>query len=439
MSVAEVKALREQRGQLYAQMQDLCKTARTENRGLNPEEKTTFDALDKQQDALRERIETEDRLAELGSEDAARRDLLDRQDREATRRDLATSKDARMAFLGWALGNEFRTDKHEQAAKKCGISLRGNYDLRFLDTAPRTLAALGTMVRATTSPQAIGDSTLGGNVVPNEPMVAIERALLAFGGMRGVSRVIRTETGATLPIPTVNDTTNAAVIIAESSNQDVNNVQFGQITMTAHKYSSRFVQASIEFMQDNNLNFGSWIGDILGERMARGTNSHFTTGSTDGTQPYGAVTEALSSTQHQITYDGLVNLLHRLDPAYRSNASWMFHDTVLRRIRNIVDTQGLPIWQPGLTAGEPDRILGYPFVVNQNCNTDNTLTTTKQLVFGDFSKYLIRDVMDVQLRRLDERFAEFAQVAFLTLSRHDGRTLIASTVNPPIVAQIPTS
>ena len=37
----------------------------------------------------------------------------------------------------------------------------------------------------------------------------------------------------------------------------------------------------------------------------------------------------------------------------------------------------------------------------------------KSLLFGDFSKYLIRDVKDFTLLRLDERFAEFLQVAFL--------------------------
>lgn len=438
MSAAEVKGLREERGQIYAQMQDCVKAAREEKRAMNAEEKAKFDELDKRQEALKERIDTEERLSDLGADAEVRRDLLDRQDREATRRDLPTSRDARMAFTGWALGREHRSAEHERAAEKCGINLRGNYRLRFLDQAPRTMAALGALTRATTSPQAVGDSTLGGNVVPNEPMASIERAMLAFGGMRGISRVIRTETGATLPIPTVNDTTNVAVIIAESSNQDINNVQFGQITLGAYKYSSRFVNASIEFMQDNNLNFGSWIGDVLGERMARGTNAHFTAGSTAGTQPYGAITEAITSSG-QITYDNLVLLLHNLDPAYRTNAQWMMHDTVLRRVKRLVDTNGQPMWSAGLASGDPDTILGKPYTVNQDMATDGTASTAKLIAFGDFSKYLIRDVMDVQLRRLDERFAELGQVAFLTLSRHDGRTLIASTVNPPIVTMYPVS
>jgi HK97 family phage major capsid protein len=40
---------------------------------------------------------------------------------------------------------------------------------------------------------------------------------------------------------------------------------------------------------------------------------------------------------------------------------------------------------------------------------------------------MIRDVKDVTLVRLDERFAEFGQVCFLAFSRHDGDLLDAGT------------
>ena len=49
------------------------------------------------------------------------------------------------------------------------------------------------------------------------------------------------------------------------------------------------------------------------------------------------------------------------------------------------------------------------------------------MLFGDFSKYHIRDVMEVRLVRLDEVYAEYAQVAFLAFSRHDGLLLDAGT------------
>ena len=62
----------------------------------------------------------------------------------------------------------------------------------------------------------------------------------------------------------------------------------------------------------------------------------------------------------------------------------------------------------------------------------------KSVLFGDFSKYYIRDVMDITLVRLDEVYAEYGQVAFLAFSRHDGVLLDAGT-NPIKALQHPAS
>jgi HK97 family phage major capsid protein len=70
-------------------------------------------------------------------------------------------------------------------------------------------------------------------------------------------------------------------------------------------------------------------------------------------------------------------------------------------------------------------IHGYPYVVNQSMTTP--ATGVKSILFGDFSKYIIRDVRDVVLLRLDERFAEQHSVAFLAFARSDGDLLDAGT------------
>lgn len=441
MTATEVKDLREQRGQLYAQMKELHKGAFDAKRALSAEEKTKFDKLDADQEALRDQIATAERMAELDRDAAARQDSRDRDDHGAGRRDKPTSHDVDMAFRGWAMGKELRSQKHIDAAKKIGLNPdAGHFDLRLLGRAPRTMAELqNVLTRASSDAQATADSTLGGNVVANEPMAAIEKALLEFGGMREVSRVVRTMTGANLPMPTANDTGNSAVIVGESTAVGDLNVQFGQTVLGSFKYTSRMVRASVEFMQDASFNFGEWVGEVLGERVARGTNTHFTSG-TGTTQPFGAATQALASTQTQITYNNLVHLQHRLDPAYRRrSAVFMMHDSVLRRIKQLVDSQGLPIWSPGLASNDPETILGHRYVVNQACATDGTASTGKLVLFGSFQNYIIRDVMDVQLRRLDERYADLGQVGFFTLSRHDGVTLIPSTAVPPIVALVPTT
>jgi len=66
-------------------------------------------------------------------------------------------------------------------------------------------------------------------------------------------------------------------------------------------------------------------------------------------------------------------------------------------------------------------------VINQDVAA--MAANAKSVIFGDLSKYIIRDVLGIQLLRLEERYAEYHQVAWLAYSRHDGDLLNAGT-NP---------
>jgi HK97 family phage major capsid protein len=124
----------------------------------------------------------------------------------------------------------------------------------------------------------------------------------------------------------------------------------------------------------------------------------------------------------------LVAIQHSVDPAYRTNAAWMFSDSMLAQIKQMVDAStGRPIWLPSMVGGQPDTILGDPYVINQSMAAAAGSGAGKSLAYGDLSKYLIRDVRDITLLRLDERFADYHQVAFLAFSRHDGDLLDAGT------------
>jgi predicted phage gp36 major capsid-like protein len=83
-------------------------------------------------------------------------------------------------------------------------------------------------------------------------------------------------------------------------------------------------------MQDNSINLPQLLGRLLGERLGRITNTHFTTGTGTG-QPNGVVTaatftQATTGNATTITFANLVALYHSVDPAYRGNAKWMMND-----------------------------------------------------------------------------------------------------------------
>jgi HK97 family phage major capsid protein len=163
---------------------------------------------------------------------------------------------------------------------------------------------------------------------------------------------------------------------------------------------------------------------------ARITNTHFTAGS-GSSQPNGLFTAASSGVTAAgttaVTYDELINLIHSVDPAYRAGACrWMMHDSTVKAIRKLKDGQSRPIFNPGyetgVPGGAPDSLLGYPITVNQ----DAPLMTTglKSIAFGDFSYYMIRDVMAVEMFRFtDSAYTKNGQVGFLAWMRSGGNLI----------------
>jgi HK97 family phage major capsid protein len=204
--------------------------------------------------------------------------------------------------------------------------------------------------------------------------------------------------------------------------------------LQAYKYSSKSVLASVEFLQDSSINAMDFIGTQLAIRIGRIQNDEFTVG-TGSSQPNGIVTAATTSSvtasgQTSCTYDNLVDVIHSVDPAYRRNGRWMLHDSALKMIKKVKvlqysgDLVGAPLWVPGVNS-LPNTILEYPYTINQSLAT--VATGTKSLLFGDMSKYLIRDCREVTLIRLDERYADYHQVGFLAFARSDGDLLDAGT------------
>jgi HK97 family phage major capsid protein len=274
-------------------------------------------------------------------------------------------------------------------------------------------------------------STEGKETIPQGFVYALEQALLAYGGVRLNATVIRTDAGNALPYPTMNDTTNKGAILAEATTIGASvDPAFAQLVLNAFKYSSKPILMSYELTQDSAFDLGALVGDWLGTRIARIQNDHFTTGA-GTTLPKGltvaAVVGKAAASMTTFTSDEVIDLIHSVDPAYRQGASFMFHDTILATIRKLKEsTTNAYIWQPGLQSGVPDRLLGYRYTINQSMSA--TFTTGQKLIlFGDLSKYLIRDVSSIRLVRLEERYADLDQIAFIAFMRSDGNLLDAGT------------
>lgn len=340
-----------------------------------------------------------------------------------------------LAVQGWLLDQkpslrEKITDEHRAAAKYLGFDVSSK---EIVLPIAKDYRAIQNRWHAEHRAMSL-TTTEGGYTVAEDFSGALEKSLLAFGGMRQVATVRRTATGADMPWPTTNDTSNKGAILNEATTIGSSvDPTFAVVTFKAFKYSSKPILISNELLQDSAFDLAAEIGMMLGERIGRIQNDHFTTGG-GTTLPKGVVVSSgegkEAASQTAITADELIDLSHSVDPAYRPNARFMMHDTLLATIRKLKfsissDAIGY-VWQGSFQNGVPDRILGYPYTVNQSMSSALTIGE-KVVLFGDFSKYVIRDAADIRLVRMDERYAELDQVAFVAFLRSDGQLLDAGT------------
>ncbi|WP_137719344.1 phage major capsid protein [Methylobacillus flagellatus] len=275
----------------------------------------------------------------------------------------------------------------------------------------------------------------GGYTTSTEYYRQLEEAMKAYGGMREAANTIRTATGASMNFPTADATSEEGEILGQNAAAASGETAFGNATLEVFKYSSKKIALPFELVQDSFLDIESYILNLLGIRIGRITNRHYTTGTGTG-QPFGIVpTAALgkAGTTGQvatITYDDLVDLEHAVDPAYRGmpGVGFMMHDSSLKVLRKLKDSQGRPIFVPGYEQGNPggapDRLLNRPIIINQNMPV--MAASAKSVLFGDFKKYTIRDVMDLTLFRMtDSAFTLLGQVGFVAFMRSGGNLIDA--------------
>lgn len=273
----------------------------------------------------------------------------------------------------------------------------------------------------------------GGHTVPTEVYRLVTEAMRATGGMRSVATILSTDGGNPMNFPTSDGTAEVGEIVAENAAASLGEITFGVAAVNPFKYSSRRIALPWELIQDSAVDVVQLVVDRLAMRLSRITNTHYTVGTGSG-QPFGAIARATTgktgTTGQTLTviYDDLFDLKHSVNRAYRDGASWMMNDLSVSIVSKLKETTGRPIWEPSVTAGAPDLLLGYPVVTNDDVAA--MAANARSIAFGDFSKFVIRDVAgSMLLRRFDDSaFALNGQVGFCGWMRTGSNLLDTAAV-----------
>ena len=412
--------LRQEKMERFAEARALVDRAETENRNLSGEETTQYNTLLTKMEELGERIKRQELLEATPEDDAERRAWQIQQDRKAgppESEEEARERGKRAyreAFQDYLIHGEKRmSEENLQTLETRGAQLskedRAVVD-RFLKANPSFRA------------QEVGSLTLGGFWVPDEMQRGIEKAELFFGGMRqSGAEIITTDTGADLPWPVYDDTGNTGRRLAENAAFTETDAAVAIRVMKAYVYSSDEVLVSRQFLQDVPVRAEAWLGDMLGERIGRITNTEFTTSAgADGPQGIirGSTVGVTAAGTATVTPDELLTLQYAINKSYRNErAIYMMADATLRVFLQLKDGEGRYLFMPDARLGGEPTIWGRRIVINNDMPALATGNITVE--FGDFFHYKIRDVVGVTLLRLEEIRARNLQVVFLAFARHD--------------------
>jgi HK97 family phage major capsid protein len=282
----------------------------------------------------------------------------------------------------------------------------------------------------------VGTNSAGGYTVPPGLLRRLTVALKRSSAMYRAATVVTTTTGEPTSWPTSDDTSNVGAILAENTAATAQDVTFGSKTLSAFMYTSKPVRVSFQLVQDSAFDLDGFLARVLGARIARAANPHFTTGTGGGTQPVGLIPNATvgvtlpTGNTTTLTYDGLVDLIGSVNEEYLVGADelggepaegftgFMLSSAALKAARKVKDTANAPV----VTEGSPVRILGWPVIVNPDMAVP--AANAKSVAFGNFgAAYVVRRcTQEAVLLKLEERYADALQIGYQSYYRLDGNT-----------------
>lgn len=192
---------------------------------------------------------------------------------------------------------------------------------------------------------------------------------------------------------------------------------------------------SQKLIDDSSVDILAWLNQRLGIAFAEGENTAFVNGNgvsrprgflnydtiTDASWSFGKVgfkaTGEAADWASTKPYEILINVKTALKSRYLANATWVMNRTVQSEIRKFTNGTGDMLWAPGLLAGQPNSLLGYP--VLEADDMPNKAANAFPIAFGDFRQgYTIVDRKGISV--LYDPYTVKGQVLAYTTKRVGG-------------------
>lgn len=275
----------------------------------------------------------------------------------------------------------------------------------------------------------VGTDTEGGFLVPDEFEQTLVEALEEENIFRKLAHVITTSSGDR-KIPVVATKGSASWVDEEGAITESDDA-FSQVSIGAYKLGT-LIKVSNELLNDSAFDLESYISTEFARRIGNKEEDAFFNGDGAGkptgilNATGGAQVGVTAASATAITADEIIDLFYSLKAPYRKKAVWILNDATVKIVRKLKDKNDNYLWQPALTSGTPDTILGRP--VYTSSFVPIAAAGAKTVIFGDISYYWIADRQGRNFKKLSELYAANDQTGFVATQRVDGKLVLPEAI-----------
>jgi HK97 family phage major capsid protein len=428
-----MRALLEKRNRIVATSRAILEAAEKEGRGMTSEEQANFNTAMTDIDNIRITIESEERLAQIEAANAA-----------AAGQSAQDAPENRDGARADGQGRAARTVGHGRYTVNLDEQSAEHRSLFERRSTPAYRAAMAAYMR-TGEARALDAGGGGGPgngqllVMPLQMSTGILQALDDNVFMRNRATVFSLPTATSLGRVSLDNDADDFEWLGELSEPDEDTgMEFGRRELTPHPMA-KLLKISNKLLRQSTINIEETSKARIGYRAGLTEEKAFLLGngqqkplgvfvpSVDGVPTSRDVATGNAATS--LKFDGIIAAKYALKSGYLKNAAWMWSRTAMAQIATLRDETGGAgtgqyLWQPSTQMGQPDMILGIPSMVSEFVPA--TFTSGQYVgMLADWSYYHIADALDMQLQRLNEKFALSNQTGFIFRKETDGMPVLA--------------
>ena len=281
----------------------------------------------------------------------------------------------------------------------------------------------------------VGTDAEGGYLVPADMSGRIVSKLYDLSPIRGIADV---QVIGSDRLEGIEDTDEASAgwVGELGTRSDTTTPRVGKYEIVAGEMYAQ-PKASQRLLDDSSVDIEGWLSGKVTDKFARVEGAAFVNGdgvekprgftaytyvaTGDATRAWGQLEMVKTGVNGNFAASNPADILFDLEaafkPGYLAGANWTTRRSVIQLIRKFKDSTGQYLWQPGLSAGRPAQLIGYPIVMAEDMPALSANSVS--LALGNFKVgYQIVDRLGIRVLR--DPYTDKPYVKFYTTKRTGG-------------------